>query len=62
MREATKGFDFKRALDALQEAGAIPEPGKDGKRSRLERTKSRGTVAMRLYTVIANKLGSDYEP
>lgn len=34
MREALKGFDFERAMAALQHAGLTPPPGKDGKRSR----------------------------
>jgi putative DNA primase/helicase len=31
MREALKGFDFKRGLDVLQEVGAMAAPGADGK-------------------------------
>lgn len=57
MHEAVKGFDFKRALDVLQEAGALPMPGADGKRARLMRIDGR---AMRLYPVQADKLGGDH--
>jgi putative DNA primase/helicase len=35
MRDALKGFDFKRALDELEACGAIPKPGADGKRAKL---------------------------
>lgn len=57
MREALKGFDFKRALDTLQEAGALPAPGADGKRARFNRINGRG---MRLYPIQADKLGGDH--
>ncbi len=53
LREALKGFDFKRALDVLEEAGAIPEPGADGKRARFMRIGGRG---MKLYPVTADRL------
>jgi putative DNA primase/helicase len=36
MREAVAGFDFKPALDALQEAGALPA-GASGVRSTVHR-------------------------
>ncbi|MDD5037148.1 MAG: DUF927 domain-containing protein [Methylococcaceae bacterium] len=58
MREALKGFDFGRALDALQEAGALPAPGTDGKRAKFNRIGGRG---MRLYPVHADKLGGGHE-
>ena len=48
LREALKGFDFSRALDALQQAGAIEAPGADGKRVKSMRI--RGQV-MKLYAV-----------
>lgn len=57
MREALKGFDFGRALDALQEAGALPVPGADGKRAKFYRIGGRG---VKLYPVQADKLGSDH--
>lgn len=57
MREALRGFDFNRALDALQESGALPAPGADGKRARLERIKARGAGILRLYTIRPSKLG-----
>ena len=48
MREAMKGFDFNRALDTLQEAGAIDAPGADGKRAKFMRIRGQG---LKLYTV-----------
>ena len=57
LRDALKGFDFKRALDALQEAGALPAPGPDGKRAKFYRIGGRG---VKLYPVKADKLGSDH--
>ena len=42
-----------RALDVLEEAGAIPEPGADGKRARFMRIGGRG---MKLYPVTADRL------
>ncbi|MDA8129638.1 MAG: DUF927 domain-containing protein [Betaproteobacteria bacterium] len=57
MREALKGFDFKRALDALQEVGALPIPGADGRRQRFHRIGGRG---VKLYPVHADKLGGDH--
>lgn len=48
LREATKGFDFKRALDALQESGALPEPGSNGERATFIRIGGRG---MKLYPI-----------
>ncbi|HRH79462.1 MAG TPA: DUF927 domain-containing protein [Thiobacillaceae bacterium] len=53
LREALKGFDFKRALDVLQETGVIPVPGADGKRARFYRIGGRG---VKLYPVQADKL------
>lgn len=57
MREALNGFDFARALDALQEAGALPKPAADGKRARFYRIGGRG---VRLYPIQADKLGGDH--
>jgi putative DNA primase/helicase len=58
MREALKGFDFKRALDVLQELGALPAQGSDGKRSRHYRV---GGMGVRLYPINPEKLeGADY--
>ncbi len=53
MREALRGFDFARGLDALQEIGALPAPGSDGKRAKLMRI---GRRAMRLYPVNSESL------
>jgi len=57
MREALKGFDFNRALDVLQDAGALPTPGADGKRAKFYRICGQG---MKLYPVQAEKLVSDH--
>jgi putative DNA primase/helicase len=58
MREALKGFDFKRALDVLQELGALPASGADGKKSRFIRV---GGMGSRLYPINPEKLeGSDH--
>ena len=57
MREAVKGFDFKRALNVLQEAGALPMPGADGKRAKPMRI---GGRLLKLYPVQADKLGDDH--
>lgn len=48
LREALKGFDFNRALDAMQEAGLIDAPGADGKRAKGIRIRGH---YMKLYTV-----------
>jgi putative DNA primase/helicase len=60
MREALKGFDFKRALDILQEAGALPVPGADGKRAKFYRIAGRPGSGVKLYPVQAEKLGGDH--
>lgn len=56
MREALKGFDFKRGLDALQKAGVIPEPRSDGKRTVSRRIQGKQT---RVYTVDPAALDTD---
>lgn len=48
LHEALKGFDFKRALDALQQLGAIDPSGADGKRAKFRRIAGQG---MKLYVV-----------
>jgi putative DNA primase/helicase len=48
LREALKGFDFNRALDTLQEVGAIAAAGADGKRAKFMRINGRG---LKLYAV-----------
>lgn len=55
MREAVRGFDLKRALDVLQEAGALP--GTTGERSKAQRIDGR---LVRLYPIQADKLGADH--
>lgn len=57
MREALKGFDFKRALDVLQETGALAAPGSNGERAKFYRIAGRG---VKLYPVQAEKLGGDH--
>ncbi len=52
-REALQGFDFKRGLDVLQEVGALPEPGADGKRARFQRINGHG---QKVYSINAEKL------
>ena len=54
IREAVKGFDRNRALDALQEAGALRAPEADGKRSTPQRFAGR---LVRVYPIHADKLG-----
>jgi putative DNA primase/helicase len=53
MREALKGFDFGRALNVLQELGALPAPGASGERARYTRVGGRG---MKLYEIDPSKL------
>lgn len=55
LREAVKGFDFKRALDTLQEAGALPATS--GERAKAQRISGR---LVKLYPVQADKLGGDH--
>lgn len=58
MREALKGFDFKRALDVLQEFGALAAPGANGERARFYRVGGRG---VKLYPINPDKLaGGDH--
>jgi putative DNA primase/helicase len=57
LREALTGFDFKRALDALQEAGALAPGDADSKRSKMQRT---GGRLLRLYTIFPDKLEADH--
>ena len=57
MREAVKGFDFKRALGTLQEAGALPESDASGERAKAQRI---GGRLVRLYPIQADKLGADH--
>lgn len=54
LREAIRGFDFKRALDVLQAAEALPAPGTDGKRARSVRIDGR---VSKLYPIDAEVLG-----
>ena len=56
MRDALKGFDFKRALDTLQESGALPPPDANGERAKPQRIAGRPPV--RLYEINLNNLGA----
>lgn len=53
MREALKGFDFNRALDSLQEVGAIGAAGSDGKRAKFRRIRGQG---VKLYEIDPGQL------
>jgi putative DNA primase/helicase len=57
MHEALKGFDFKRALDTLQEAGALPKPEANGERAKGQRFDGR---LVKVYAIRAEKLGGDH--
>ena len=48
LKEALRGFDFKRTLDVLVQRGVLPSPSADGKRASLVRI---GGVPKRLYRV-----------
>lgn len=52
LREALKGFDFNRALDALQLAGMISAPNADGKRAKAQRIRGR---LVRVYAIHMEK-------
>lgn len=59
MREALKGFDFKRALDTLQESGALPAPSASGERARFFRIKEKHDGkghGFKLYPIDPSKL------
>ncbi|QXP83018.1 hypothetical protein [Methylococcus sp. Mc7] len=53
LREALRGFDFKRALDVLEQTGAIQAAGANGERARFYRINGRGA---KLYPVFAESL------
>lgn len=53
LREALRGFDFRRALDLLEEAGALPPKQANGERARPMRI---GDRVAKLYPVNANRL------
>lgn len=48
LREAVTGFDFTRALSALQERGLMEKPGADGKNAKSTRINGR---VLKLYSV-----------
>lgn len=53
IREALKGFDLKRGLDALQTLGAMPYQNVRGERAKAERLFGR---VVKVYGVLAEKL------
>lgn len=53
LREAVAGFDFKRALDLLEEVGVLPKRLANGERARTERIDGR---AVKVYPVNADRL------
>ena len=53
LREALKGFDFNRALDVLEQAGAIPKANTRGERAKPETI---GGRKVRVYQVRADAL------
>ncbi len=59
MREALTGFEFKRALNILQEAGVIPASGADGRRATPRYC---GGRRVRVYEVHPDKLEVADEP
>ena len=56
IREALGGFDFKRALDHLQEAGALIDCGQ-AERAKPHRI---GGRRVRLYSIDPGRLGVDH--
>ena len=56
-REASKGFDFKRALDTLQEVGVLPKLDKSGERAKPQRI---GGRLVRLYLIHADQLSGNH--
>jgi putative DNA primase/helicase len=57
LKEALKGFDFKRALDVLQEVGALPKSNSSGERAKAQRI---GGRMVKVYAIQADKLGGDH--
>ncbi len=55
LKEATKGFDFRRALDVLQEVGALPKAS--GERAKSQRI---GGRVVKTYQINPDKLGGDH--
>ena len=53
LREALKGFDFNRALDALQQAGIIEAPKTGRERAKFIRIRGQG---MKLYAVRLDRM------
>lgn len=53
LRQALTGFDFKRALNVLQGAGALPAPNASGERAQLQRIAGK---PMKVYPITYAKL------
>jgi putative DNA primase/helicase len=58
LHEALEGFDYKRALDVLQKAGALPEPDSSGRKSKFSRPGGKGG---RFYPIRPDKLEDDHD-
>ena len=56
MKEATQGFELKRALDVLQEVGVLIDPGTNGERARSLRL---GERVVKVYIINAERLGGE---
>ncbi len=53
LREALRGFDFRRALDVLQAEGVLPPPDANGERARSRRINGR---KVRVYPIAHDRL------
>lgn len=58
LREALRGFDFRRALDALEHCGAIPKASASGERAQPMSIDGR---KVRVYSVSVDSLGAASE-
>src|SRR4029450_3111617 len=57
IREGLKGFHFKRALDILQESGALRPPDASGERAKVQRI---ARSPRRVYEIIPDHLEADH--
>ncbi|SFH21573.1 putative DNA primase/helicase [Nitrosospira sp. Nsp14] len=58
LQEALKGFDYKRALNVLQEAGALPKSDASGRKSKFRRPGGKGG---KYYPIRPDKLEDDHD-
>ena len=56
VREATRGYDFRHVIAALEAAGALVRKGSDGKTSVNTKTPRRPSGGERLYHIDPDKL------